>query len=157
MMYEKFYQSRFARLYLWFAEAKYTMGIFFVAYVFFFLLLGVVTRGPDITLDLWTSIEMMFACFFIGVIQQALLTLDKLSRTRSVLWIISGALITLVFSLTFGWFEDFPAWCFVVFHIVMALGMGAMILVYYIDLNKETRLLNAKLEQFQNAAPGEGE
>lgn len=156
-MHTSFLGSRFARLYLWFAKAKYTMGIFYVAYVFFYLLLGLISEGPAVTLDLYTAIEMLFACFFIGVIQQAMLTVDKLSRTRCALWIVSGTLITLVFSLAFGWFEDFPTWCFVVFHIIMALGMGAMILVYYIDLNKETRLLNAKLEQFQNAAPEEGE
>lgn len=150
-MHEKFMGSRFARLYLWFAKAKYTMGIFYVAYVFFYLLLGLISEGAAVTLDLYTAIEMLFSCFFIGIIQQAMLTVDKLSRTRCVLWIVSGALITLVFSLVFGWFKGFPGWCFAVFHICVAMGMAAMILLYYIELHRETQLLNQQLEQFQRS------
>lgn len=150
-MHRRFFDSRFAHLYLWFAQAKYTMGVFFVAYVFFYLVLGALTRGPGTPLDLWTGVEMMFACFFIGVIQQALLTVDKLNRTRCILWVVSGTLIGLVFSLIFRWFEGLATWCFAVFHLCMALGMAAMILVYYIELSRETQLLNARLAQFHGA------
>lgn len=148
-----FTNSGFARLYVWTAKAKYTMGIFFLAYVLLYLFLGFIGVEADITLDLRTAIEMLFACFAIGLLQQAIIPVEKLSRSRCTLWIVSGILVTLIFSLVFGWFLDFPLWCFVLFLLLLALGMGALILAYYLDLNHETKRLNRELKQFQSRQP----
>lgn len=148
-MNNNFSNSGFARLYLWTAKAKYTMGIFFLAFVLLYLFLGLIAVETAVTLDLLTAIEMMFVGFFIGLLQQAIIPKDKLSRPRCALWIVSGTLIALVFSLVFRWFDSFPLWCFFSFLLLPAVGMGALILAYYLDLNRETKLLNRELERFQ--------
>lgn len=154
MMRDNFKNSGFARLYLWTAKAKYTMGIFFLAYVLLYLFLGLIGSEADVTLDLLTAIEMMFACFFIGLLQQAIVPKEKLSYARGALWIVSGVLIALVFSLLFGWFEGFPLWCFLLFLGLPAVGMVALILAHYFDLNRETKQLNRELERFQKQRSG---
>ncbi|MDL2225047.1 DUF3021 family protein [Eubacteriales bacterium OttesenSCG-928-M02] len=147
---KKWTNSGFARLFLWTVKAKYTMGIFYVVFVLLYLLFGLISEGPVVMLDLFTAIQMVFACFFIGILQQAILPVEKLSRPRGILWVVSGVVVTLLFSLGFGWFAQFPVWCFVLFVAFMALGMAAMIIGYYLELHKETKRLNRSLERFQN-------
>lgn len=146
--------SGFARLYLWTTKAKHTMGIFFVAFVVFFLLFGLISEGSTITLNFVTAIEMVFACFFIGLVQQAILPVEKLSRARCMLWVVSGVLITLAFSLVFGWFSALPLWCLIAFLLITALAMVAMIWSYYLELHRMTKRLNRGLEQFQRRDMG---
>lgn len=148
-----FHNSKFAHFYLWATKAKYTMGLFFAFYVILYLFLGLIAVPKDIQLDFWTAFEMMFACFFIGVAQQVILPVEKLSRGRCLLWMAAGALITLAFSLIFQWFVLFPLWCFVVFVAMFVLGTGAMLISYYLELYQETRKLNKQLEQFQKNRP----
>ena len=147
---DKWKNSDFARLFLWTMKAKYTMGIFFVVFVLIYLLLGLVSEGVAVTLDLFTAIQMVFACFFIGLLQQAILPVHKLSCSRGILWVASGVAVTLLFSLVFRWFVHFPLWCFILFMLIIAIGMGMMIAGYYMELHKETKRLNRSLERFQN-------
>lgn len=146
---EKFSNSHFAFFYLWSTKAKYTMGIFFCFYVLVYLFFGLVAVPQPILLDFWTCVEMMFACFFIGVAQQLILPVEKLSRLRSLLWMLVSGGITLAFSLVFRWFNGFPLWCPLVFTAMFLIGMGAMLISYYLELSYETRKLNHQLEQFQ--------
>lgn len=150
-MHSNFENTGFARLYLWTTKAKYTMGMFFLAFVLVYLLFGLI-GGHENTLDLFTAIQMMFACFLIGIAQQAILPKDKLSKARCAWWVVAGALITLAFSLLFGWFSTFPLWCAIVFFAVLVMGMFAMILGYFIELHRETQVLNRRLAEFQRQA-----
>ncbi|MEA4921428.1 MAG: hypothetical protein VB078_10995 [Clostridiaceae bacterium] len=149
-MQEKFKNSRFALLYIWMAKAKYTMGIFYVFIVFFYLVFGAISVAQTVTLDLPTSMEMLFACFFIGLTQQIIMAPEHLTAARSLLWIGSGALITAVFSVGFKWFEGFPSWCLPLFMVCMVIAMAAVLLNIYFQLHNETRMLNKQLEHFQN-------
>lgn len=143
-------ESNFTKFYLWMTAAKITMGLFFVFFVFMYLLLGLISEGPIVTLDFFTSLEMVFAAFFIGIVQQLLLPdSDRLSKLRGLLWILSSTLITFIFALVFKWFEDFPIWCFIVFISFTAIGIGAMMYRYHLQLMRETRQLNERLKQFQ--------
>ncbi|MEA4992791.1 hypothetical protein SDC9_71348 [bioreactor metagenome] len=155
-MRHQFEDSGFARLYLWIAKAKYTMGILFLVFVLFYLFFGIIGEGPDHLLDFFTAIQMMFACFFIGIAQQGIVPKEKLTKTRGVLWITISAIIILSFSLVFGWFFSFPPWCFILFLVVLIIGMAGLLLGHYIELHRETRALNRQLEKFQNQANGEG-
>ncbi len=147
---DKFKDSRFALLYVWMSKAKLTMGILFVVFVVFYLFFGLVSARSPVTLGFFTAFEMLFACFFIGIAQQALVPADKLTKGRCLLWLASGGSITLLFSLLFGWFTVFPSWCIYVFMSVVMLGMGGMILSYYLQLAHETRSLNRRLGQYQS-------
>lgn len=147
-----FEDTGFARLYLWTTKAKYCMGILFLAFVLTYLLFGLLKEGSKVTLDFFTAVEMMFACFFIGIAQQAILPKDKLTKERGVIWVALGLVITLVFSFVFGWFSAFPLWCAIVFCAVLVIGMIALILSSYLDLYRDTKILNQQLRKFQSQA-----
>lgn len=142
-------ESKFTRFYLWMIEAKVIMGLFFVYFVFMYLLLGLISSGPVVGLDFFTAVQMVFACFFIGLEQQLLLPGDKISKTRGMLWVLLGTLTALVFSLVFRWFAAFPLWCWVVFLFFACIGMGAMLYRNQLKLKRETWRLNQQLEQFK--------
>lgn len=148
-MQNKFNNSFFARLYLWMTKAKLTMGIFFVVFVVFYLFFGWIIVRQSITLDFFTAVEMLFACFFIGLAQQTISPINNLTIKSCVLWIVTGGGITLIFSLVFNWFALFPSWFLIIFVGAVMFGMGAMILSYYLELNHETRKLNNQLARFQ--------
>ncbi len=148
-MNHKFEDTGFARFYLWTAKAKYTMGILYLAFTLVYLFFGFITDSPAV-LDFFTAIQMMFACFFIGIAQQLLAPQRSLTKARCLLWVAVSTLITLSFSLVFRWFSAFPLWCFVVFLVVLIIGMIALLLGYYIELRRETQALNRQLEKFQS-------
>jgi hypothetical protein len=148
-----FENSGFARLYTWITKAKLTMGIFFMMHVILFLFFGLIIDGIKVSLDFYSAIEMLFACFFIGLLQQALIPQEKFTRVRCALWIVSSTSVTLLFGLVFQWFKLFPAWCFPVFISSEVIGMLFMILSYYLELNRETKYLNRKLDQFRSNKP----
>lgn len=150
---ERIKNSGYAKLYVWMVKAKYTMGIFYVLFVLFYLLFGMICEGQTIMMDFLTALQMVFACLFIGVLQQAILPAGKLSRTRGSLWVVSGVAVTLSFSLAFGWFEKFPLWCLALFAVCVAIGMVGIIAGYYLDLHRETRHLNYSLRQYQERNP----
>lgn len=150
-MKDKINNSRFALLYIWMTKAKYTMGIFYTAFVLFYLFFGEFFASPKISLDFAVAIEMCFACFFIGLAQQALISVNKLSGKRCMLWVVIGSIITLLFSVVFRWFEGFPFWCFILFHVLAVLSMAAMLISYYFELHQETQKLNQYLEVFQKS------
>jgi len=149
-----FENSGFARLFAWITKAKFTSGIFFMMHVILFLFFGLITNGTKVSLDFYTAFEMLIACFFIGLLQQAVIPQEKFTRVRCALWIVSVTFITLLFGLVFQWFRLFPAWCFPVFIVSEVIGMLFMILSYYLELNRETKYLNRKLDQFRSGKHG---
>ena len=148
-----FENSGYAQLYTWITKAKLTMGVFFTMHVIIFLFFDLIFNGTTVSLDFFTALEMLFACFFIGLLQQAVIPPEKFTRIRCALWIISGASVTLLFGLVFQWFKLFPAWCFPAFIAFEIIGMLFMILSYYLELHRETKYLNRKLDQFRNKKP----
>lgn len=146
-----FENSGYARLFAWVAKAKFTMGLFFAVYVVLFLLLGLLIEGTAVTLDFFTALEMMIACFLIGVLQQFILPMDKHNQVRKTLWVVSGAFVTLLFGLVFQWFKAFPVWCFPAFVAAILIGLLLVILSDHLELHNETKQLNRNLAQFQSA------
>lgn len=143
-------ESMFNRIYLWMTVAKMTMGIFFVLYVFTYLLLGLISEGMDVLLDFWTAFQMMLAAFFVGIMQQILLSgRDNFTKLRISIWILSGTAITLGFTAIFHWFDEFPLWCSVLFIGFTAVAMVMMVWNIHLQFRRETRLLNKQLELFQ--------
>lgn len=143
-------ESAFVRFYIWTTEAKSIMGLFFLFFVFMYLLMGLLITGPAVKLDFFTALEMAFAAFLAGVLQYVFVPGgDKLTRVRSLGWVLSSTLVTLAFSLVFRWFQAFPLWCFISFIALTAAGVAMMVEYYRLKLARETRRLNEQLEQFQ--------
>lgn len=143
-------ENIFARIYLWVAESKTIMGLFFVAFVFVYFFMGAIVKGLDVTLDLLTTIEMIGVCFAIGILKQIFLPFSSLSRIGGALWLITGTAIAVVFSLVFGWFKEFPLWCLIVFFVFVFFGIGAMLIYTNLRLERETKMLNKKLDIFKS-------
>ena len=154
-MNHQFEDTGFARLYVWVARAKYTMGIFYVLFVFVYLLFGLISEGPAVTLNLFTAIQMGCACFLIGFAQQGIAPKEKLTKVRCLLWVLTGVVIAVAFSLAFGWFAAFPLWCPILFFVFLVLSMTAMLLSSFLELHRETRVLNRQLGRFQKKPAGE--
>ena len=148
-MHNKLENSGFARLYLWTAKAKYTMGMFFLIFVILYLFLGFIGEGPAVMLDFFTALQMACVCLFIGFSRQSIVPNEKLTKSRCILWIGLNTLVTLACGLLFRWFAAFPAWCFAVFLAVVVVGMAGVLLGHFFELHKETQLLNRQLEKFQ--------
>ena len=145
----KFGDTGFARLYLWSASAKYTMGIFFLVFVFLYLFLDFVSAGPAATLDFLTALQMALASLLIGLGRQGIVPVHRLTRLRGILWVALSAVITVAFGLIFGWFAAFPRWCFPVFLAIIVVCGAAALLGHLFELHRETRQLNRQLEQYQ--------
>ena len=146
---DKLENSGFARLYLWAATAKYTMGIFFMLFVFLYLSLGFIIKGSTVKLDLFTAMQMVCVCLAIGLLRQGIAPNNKMTKPRCFLWIALSGTLTLAASLIFGWFSPFPPWCFIVFLVIAVVGMPAALLGHFFELRRETQLLNRQLEKFQ--------
>ena len=144
-----FFDSHFAKAYRWASKAKFTMGIFFVAFVFVYFILGFAVDGAGISLAPLTALQMVCTCFLIGVMKQFIIQANQFTKLRCSIWVFVSVGITIVSVWGFGWFRPFPIWCPIVFVLVMAIGMGAMILSHYLDLNRETKQLNQQLAKYQ--------
>ncbi len=149
--------NAFERFYVWVTESKMTMGLFFAAYVFFYLFLGFFADEAPAQIDFSTSLEMMVAAFLLGILQKLLVPgrSGKITPPRSIAWVALSTLATLGFSLAFGWFAGYPAWCLALFVGAVALGVSLMVYFYYLQLKAETRRLNERLARFQSQAAGE--
>lgn len=149
-MLKALHKSPFARLYVWISKAKYTMGIFFVAFVFMYYFLGCLTDGLAFSLGIFPAIQMLFACFAIGIAQQLLLPDRSLSTGRLAAWLLISLAISLLFGLLFSWFDSI--WKLLLFQVIPIFGILAIALGYCWDLRRETRNLNSHLSDFQRQA-----
>ena len=145
----KFGDTGFARLYLWSASAKYTMGIYFLVFVFLYLFLGFASAGPAATLDFFTAMQMAVASLLIGLGRQGIVPGHRLTRPRGILWMVLSIVVTVAFGLVFEWFSAFPGWCLPAFLAIVTLCGAAALLGQFFELYRETRQLNRQLEQYQ--------
>ncbi len=74
------------RYYLFIYEAKTTSGVYFLAFSVLYLFLGLAV--PErITIDLFTAIQMMIACFLIGFSQHIIIPYEKVTVKRAFIWL----------------------------------------------------------------------
>lgn len=141
----------FAIVYVWMAKAKYTMAMLYIVVVYLYLLGNFTVSKQAVALDLRTSLEMMVTCLLIGLSQKLIVPLERLTLKRSLLWLVIGICLTAAANFVFQWFMLFPLWYNILFIVVVGLGMMAMLLAYYFELQNETIQLNKQLEYFQSS------
>lgn len=156
-MLKKLNESWFPRLYLWAAKAKFPMGLLFAYCVFAYLILGALSGIDGIGVGFFMALQMVFACFFVGVLQQLVIPENNFTKPRYILWVISGTAIITAFALIFKWFEEMPGWCLFLFIFFVILALLALVYSYYLELKQETKLLNSQLEKFQKTITKGGE
>ena len=143
--------SKFVQLFLWTAKAKFTMSMFFMASVLIYLLLGAVNQGSSCSINLPVAIEMIIACFLIGILQQVFLPVGNTSFKGYVFWLVACMLLMLLFGGYFRWFIHFPLVYTVIFYVVFLMALLAMIVNICLEQYLETRRLNKQLEIYQNS------
>ena len=141
----------FAIVYVWMAKAKYTMAMLYIVFVYLYLLGNFTAAKQVVALDLPTSLEMMVTCLLIGMSQKLIVPLERLTVKRSLLWLVIGISLTAAANSIFQWFMLFPLWYNVLFIGIVGLGMVAMLVGYYFELQNETIQLNKQLEYFQSS------
>jgi hypothetical protein len=139
----------FARLYLFALKAKGTTGVYFMGFVCFYLVIGAVSGKVDVSIDIWKTMQMIVACIMIGFGQALIVPTEKLSVSRGVFWLALSSIVTIGFTLLFGWFEGFPAWCAIVFCGVLTVRLAAYLLGLLFDTRHETEKLNEHLKEYQ--------
>ena len=137
---------KFSDFYVWAMDAKRTMGVYFAAYVFVYLFLGLfcgVAALPNLV-----ALEMLLCAMAVGFAQAALVPQEKVTPARCALWTGGSALLTTACALILGWFRGFPAWCAATFCIFLALGYAAMWLGLLLKARRETEALNRGLKNY---------
>lgn len=154
-MQKKSGESWFSRLYLWSAKTKFTMGILFAYCVFAYLVCGMLSGTEGVAVGFFMALQMVLACFFIGIAQQLLIPNSDFTKPRCALWVVTGTIILAVSALVFRWFAQMPGWCLVMFTFCNVFVMIAMVYSLHLELRHETKILNRQLERFQkNAVDG---
>lgn len=142
-------KGKYQEFYLFMYEAKSVAGIYFLAFVFFYLVFGIFNPAQATTLDFWTSIQIFAACLLIGLGQSFLLSNHKVTITRILLWSVWSLLITVLFTEGFNWFHSYPGWYRFVFYGMIALSFLFYWLVLDWQLQRETRSLNHALSEYK--------
>ena len=135
--------------YLFIYDVKTTGCIYFVAFVFFYLVYGFIDPGNATTLDSWTCMQFIIACFLIGLGQGLIIPKNDISVPRILLWGLLSMLITVGFSEGFRWFNSYPRWYSLIFYSVIAISFIFMWLAFYWRLQRETKVLNDALNKFK--------
>ncbi|HHY83709.1 MAG TPA: hypothetical protein GX505_13680 [Clostridiales bacterium] len=142
---------KWSEIYLLMYELKSTVGIYFMAFVFFYLFYGVFDNTISQTLDFWTVIQMFSACMLIGF-GQGLFQLRKyFTIPRILLWGLMSMIVTIGFSEFFNWFDSYPVWYRIVFYSIILISFVLMLLTLYWQLQKETKNLNEALRKYKES------
>jgi hypothetical protein len=145
----KKHNNGFERLYLFAMKAKGTMGIYFMGFVCFYFVICVASGEANVFIDIRKALQMVVACIVIGFGQAAIVPVEKLSLQRGAVWLALSSAVTVGFSLLFGWFEGYPAWCAAVFCALLIVGLAAYLLGLLFDTRRETEKLNEYLKEYQ--------
>lgn len=142
-------ENSFKELLLFSFVSKGTMGIFFSMFVFMYLVFGRMSVGSSIVLDLWTAVQMVSACLLIGFGQTIIISKESFQMNRSVIWLLWSSVVTVGFTVGFGWFAGFPLWCSIVFCSILIIGYSMVLLALYWQTEQETKKLNEHLRIYQ--------
>ncbi|MGG0720543.1 hypothetical protein ABE096_23630 [Robertmurraya massiliosenegalensis] len=142
-------KNLFKDLLLFGFESKGTMGIYFSMFVFMYLVFGKISIGDSVVLDLWTAIQMVSACILIGFGQTIIMAKDSFHMYRSIAWLIWSSVVTIGFTLGFGWFDGFPLWSVIVFCSILVIGYSMLLLALFWQTEQETKKLNEHLKVYQ--------
>lgn len=142
-------KKRWINFYLFMYDVKTTCCIYFVAFVFFYYGFGFMEAIKPITLDFYTTLQIMAACILIGFGQGVLVSKNNLTVSGVLIWGIWSFLVTIGFSTVFQWFDVFPDWYSIVFYCFIASSFILMFLALQWHLQRETKKLNEALYEFK--------
>lgn len=144
----------FKRFYVWGMNAKFYMGIYFVAIVF---LTGVVTAltGGE-SLRLVHLLQMLIVAMGAALAQVLLLEgrhprSAASLRVRSVLWVVGTAVATGTCAAAFDWLEQAQSYGPWLLGGCMVLGCGAMLLGLRFEQEADSCRLEQELEAYRQA------
>ena len=150
--------SEFRRFYLWGLHAKYNMGLYFAALVFFVGGLSFLFGGES--LRLMPLLQMLILAMVLGFFQAAILPMGNSLSTAS-LWLRSNLVILLAFGLTLWlaiwgkWFLGLPVWCAPLVAVLMGFGVFFTLLGQRWEQEMDTRHLQASLRTYQEGEAAE--
>lgn len=142
-------KKKWQQFFLFMYDAKMTAGIYFLAFVFFYLVFGVFDSETATSLTFWTSMQLFAASLLIGLGQGFILSNHELTLPRISFWSVWALGITVAFSESFGWFENYPLWYSMMFYSLITVSFFFYWLALHWRLQKESVELNNALIQFK--------
>ncbi|WP_080848359.1 hypothetical protein [Cytobacillus gottheilii] len=141
--------KKWQEIFLFMYESKATAGMYFMAFVFFYLVLGSIDPSVQTKLQFWTCIQIFIACLFIGLGQGIILSKSDLSIWRLILWSGWSLFITIFFTEVYSWFAGYPNWYRFIFFGAITLSFIIFGLALKWKLNQETKKLNIALNHYK--------
>lgn len=142
-------KKKWKEVYLFMFNVKITGCFYFVAFVFFYLVFGVLDMATTPSLNFWTSVQMFIACLGIGFAQGIIIPKNNLSVARILIWCFVSIIITIFFSEWFEWFSMYSNWYSYVFYSCIAISFFFYWLALSWQLQRETKQLNDALYKFK--------
>lgn len=144
--------NAFNRFYLWGADTKYRMGLYFTACAFFRGIWGALLG--EYSIPTLVLLEMVLACFlFAGIEGFFFPTGQDWSgpglRGRTLLWALLGNLIFAGCAWGLNWFPGVPLWGALILLAILEAALLAMWYALWLELQVDTRRLNDSLRRFQ--------
>ena len=144
--------NAFNRFYLWGADTKYRMGLYFSACVF---CKGVSTALlGESAIPILILLEMLLACFAFAGVESFFSPTGQdwsgpgLAR-RTAVWAVLGNVIFIGCAWGLGWFPGVPVWGAALLLALLEAGLLAMWYALWLELQADTRRLNDSLPRFQ--------
>lgn len=142
----------FNRFYLWGADAKYRMGMYTAALVFFKAIVNALMG--EFSVASLTMLEMLLASFAFACAETVIFPTGKNwagegSARRTALWAVLANVIYIGCSLVFHWFSGIPVWGGALLILILELGLLAMWYALWLEIRLDTKALNKGLHQFQ--------
>lgn len=144
--------ERFNRFYLWGADAKYRMGLYTVAIIFYKGITNALMG--KFVIESLTLLEMVLACFVFACCETIIFPTGmdwtgEGSARRTALWALLANVIFIGCSLVFGWFAGVPVWGAGILVLMLELIIFAMWYALWLETRLDTKLLNEGLRHFQ--------
>lgn len=142
--------KEFMRFYRWGMNMKLHMAIYTLALVFFRGLIEILLGNDSISLLM--LVQMLLTSMVVAIIESFCLP-DKLNedalKQRTILWVLMCNLLFIGASVIFQWFNDIPAWGYIILILILEGGLFAMWFGVHVVQKMDTRDLNTHLKQFQ--------
>ena len=143
--------EQFNRFYLWGVNAKYRMGLYFSAAVFFKGLVNALLGSWMV--EILILLEMLLACFAFACLETALFPAGKnflAEKSRIALWAAAANVLFIGCSLGLRWFPGVPLWGGLLLVLFLECALAAMWYALRLKEKWDTDALNQGLRRFQS-------
>ncbi len=145
--------SNFKNFYVWMANTKMYMGLYFMGMTFIVgfikFLLG------DINIEFTILLQIFAVSIFTAITQVALLPnstnfSEKILFPKSIFWLLLTFIIVILASYFGNWFNLSNIWASIAFALLWSLGCLLMLITFHFEQERDSLILNSNLERYKS-------